>query len=93
MKTFISSLMGNETFKDRLVQYHSRLLPILSDEDSCVIPQLKVMKDFVEVEDGWLWCFSQSKFVKGIFQDSEVCRRSIITILMVCDAGRHLQNM
>lgn len=53
MKTFILSFMGNESFKDRLVQHHSRVLTILSDPKSCVIPQLKIIRDVVEVNDGW----------------------------------------
>jgi len=82
MKTFLSTLMGNETFKDRLVQYHSRVLPILSDEDSCVIPQLKIAKDLVEVNDGWFWCFSSRKFVKDVIKDTEVS--GYLGLLLLC---------
>lgn len=72
MKTFILSLMGNESFKDRLVQHHARVLPILSDPESCVIPQLKIMRDIVEVNDGWFWSFSTENFEQGLFKDVEV---------------------
>lgn len=72
MKTFLYSLMGNDTFKDRLVQHSTRVLPILSDPESCVISQLKIERDLVEVNDGWFWSFSSENFVHGVLQDTEV---------------------
>ena len=46
MKTFLNNLMGNKAFKDRLVQHIQRVLTILSEPESSVIPQLKVNRDF-----------------------------------------------
>jgi len=65
MKTFLHNLMGNEAFKDRLVQHMQRVLPILSEPESSIIPQLKINRDLVEVQGGWFWSFSAGPFVHG----------------------------
>ena len=72
MKTFLLNLMGNECFKDRLVQHFQRVLPLLSEPESCLIRQLKIDRDLVEVRDGWLWCFSTGTFAQGIIPESQV---------------------
>lgn len=72
METFLNNLMGNETFKDRLVQNIRRILPILSEPESAVIPQLKVDKDLVEVRDRWFWSFSTESFVHEVIPESQV---------------------
>ena len=74
MKTFLNNLMGNEAFKDRLVQHIQRVLPILSEPESSVIPQLKVNRDLIEVQGGWFWSFSAGSFVQGILSESQVRR-------------------
>ena len=58
MKTFLHKLMGNEAFKDRLVQRLPRLLPILSEPESSLMHQLEIDKDLIEVNDGWFWSFT-----------------------------------
>ena len=78
MKTFLHNLMGNEAFKDRLVQHMQRVLPILSEPESSVIPQLKINRDLVEVQGGWFWSFSAGSFVHGIISESQV--RGILTL-------------
>ena len=55
MKTFLLNLMGNETFKDRLVQHFQHVLPLLSEPESNLISQVKIDRNLVEVQDGWLW--------------------------------------
>ena len=72
MKTFLLNLMGNECFKDRLVQHFQRVLPLLSEPESCLISQLKIDRDLVEVQDGWLWCFSAGSFAQGIIPECQV---------------------
>ena len=52
MKTFLLNLMGNETFKDRLVQHFQRVLPLLSEPESNLISQLTIDRNLVEVQDG-----------------------------------------
>ena len=74
MKTFLLNLMGNESFKDRLVQHFSRLLPLLSEPESVLISQLKIDQDLVEVQDGWFWSFSSGSFVRGIIPECQVRR-------------------
>lgn len=74
MKTFLLNLMGNESFKDRLVQHFQRVLPLLSEPESCLIGQLKIDRNLVEVQDGWLWSFSAGSFVQGVIPESEVSR-------------------
>ena len=74
MKTFLLNLMGNETFKDRLVQHFQRVLPLLSEPESSLISQLKIDRNLVEVQDGWLWSFSAGSFVQGVIPESEVSR-------------------
>ena len=76
MKTFLHSLMGNETFKDRLVQHMSRVLPLLSDPDSRVIQQLKISRDIVEVNNGWCWSFKERRFLQGAIQEHEIGKSS-----------------
>ena len=41
MKTFLHSLMGNQAFKDRLIQHIQRVLPIMSEPDSSLMPNSK----------------------------------------------------
>jgi len=72
MKTFLHKLMGNEAFKDRLVQHLPRLLPILSEPESSLMHQLKVDKDLIEVNDSSFWSFTSGSFVQGIIQNSQV---------------------
>ena len=72
MKTFLHSLMGNEAFKDRLIQHIQRVLPIMSEPESSLMPQLKIERDLIEVNDGWLWSFSSGSFVQGIIPESQV---------------------
>ena len=72
MKTFLLNLMGNECFKDRLVQHFQRVLPLLSEPESCLISQLKIDRDLVEVQDCWLWSFSAGSFAQGIIPESHV---------------------
>jgi len=74
MKTFLHSLMGNEAFKDRLVQHIQRVLPILSEPESSFIRQIKIDRDLIEVQDGWFWSFSSGSFVQGIISESQVRR-------------------
>ena len=74
MKTFLLNLMGNETFKDRLVQHFQRVLPLLSEPESNLISQLTIDRNLVEVQDGWLWSFSAGSFVQGVIPESEVSR-------------------
>ena len=74
MKTFLNNLMGNEAFKDRLVQHIQRVLPILSEPENSIIPQLKVNRDLIEVQGGWFWSFSAGSFVQGILSESQVGR-------------------
>lgn len=74
MKTFLLNLMGNETFKDRLVQHFQRVLPLLSEPEGNLISQLKIDRNLVEVQDGWLWSFSADSFVQGVIPESEVSR-------------------
>ena len=69
MKTFLLNLMGNERFKDRLVQHFQRVLALLSDPESCLISQLKIDRDLVEVQDGWLWSFSPVRLRKESSQN------------------------
>ena len=81
MKTFLLNLMGNETFKDRLVQHFQRVLPLLSEPESNLISQLTIDRNLVEVQDGWLWSFSAGSFVQGVIPESEVsrtCKESMI---------------
>ena len=78
MKTFLHNLMGNEAFKDRLVQHMQRVLPILSEPESSVIPQLKINRDLVEVQGGWFWSFPAGSFVHGIISESQM--RGILTL-------------
>ena len=63
--------MGNETFKDRLIQHFQRVLPLLSEPESNLISQLKIDRNLVEVQDGWLWAFSAGSFVQGVIPESE----------------------
>ena len=72
MKTFLHNLMGNEAFKDRLVQHIQRLLPILSEPDSSLMQQLKIDKDLIEVNGGWFWSFSAGRFVTDMISESQV---------------------
>ena len=72
MKTFLLNLMGNEGFKDRLVQHFQRVLPLLSEPESCVISQLKIDRNLIEVQDGWLWSFSAGSFAQGLIPASQV---------------------
>ena len=72
MKTFLHKLMGNEAFKDRLVQHLPRQLPTLSEPESSLMHQLKIDKDLIEVNDGWFWSFTSGSFVQGIIPDSQV---------------------
>ena len=72
MKTFLHKLMGNEAFKDRLVQRLPRLLPILSEPESSLMHQLEIDKDLIEVNDGWFWSFTSGSFVQGVIPDSQV---------------------
>ena len=74
MKTFLNNLMGNDAFKDRLVQHIQRVLPILSEPESSVIPQLKINRDLIEVQGGWFWSFSAGSFVHGMISESQVRR-------------------
>jgi len=36
------------------------------------MPQLKIERDLIEVNDGWLWSFSSGSFVQGIIPESQV---------------------
>ena len=72
METFVHNLMGNDSFKDRLVQHFQRVLPLLRNPESHLLGQLKIERDLVEVQDGWLWSFSAGSFVQGIIPESEV---------------------
>ena len=74
MKTFLNNLMGNDAFKDRLVQHMQRVLPILREPESSVIPQLKINRDLIEVRGGWFWSFSAGSFVHGMISESQVRR-------------------
>ena len=74
MKTFLLNLMGNETFKDRLVHYFQRVLPLMREPESNLISQLTIDRNLVEVQDGWLWSFSAGSFVQGVIPESEVSR-------------------
>ena len=53
MKSFLLNLMGNECFKDRLVQHFQRVLPLLSEPESSLIGQLNIDRNLVEVQMGW----------------------------------------
>ena len=58
MKTFLLNLMGNETFKDRLVQHFQRVLPLLSEPESSLISQPQPGRStgwLVMVFFGWLF--------------------------------------
>ena len=66
--------MGNEFFKERLVQHFQRVLPLLSEPESSLIGQLKIDRDLVEVQDGWLWSFSAGSFLQGAIPESQVRR-------------------
>ena len=72
MKTFLHNLMGNEAFKDRLVQHIQRVLQILSEPESALMRQLRLNKDLIEVNNGWSWSFSTGSFVQGVIPDSQV---------------------
>jgi len=72
MKTVLHKLMGNEAFKDRLVQHLPHLLPILNEPESSLMHQLKIDKDLIEGNDGWFWSFTSGSFVQGIIPDSQV---------------------
>ena len=72
MKTFLLNLMGNETFKDRLVQHFQHVPPLLSEPEGSLISQLKIDHNLIEVQDGWLWSFSAGSFVQGVIPESEV---------------------
>ena len=72
MKTFLHHLMGNEVFKDRLVQHIQQVLPILSEPECSLMRQLKIEKDLVEVQDGWFWSFSSGSFIQEIIPESQV---------------------
>ena len=74
MKTLLLNLMGNETFKDRLVQHFQHVLPLLSEPESNLISRLTVNHNLVEVQDGWLWSFSAGSFVQGVIPGPEVSR-------------------
>ena len=89
MKSFLLNLMGNECFKDRLVQHFQRVLPLLSEPESSLIGQLNIDRNLVEVQNGWFWSFSEGAFVQGVIPESEVrayvfiskgCFNSVITI-------------
>ena len=69
MKTFLNNLMGDEAFKGRLVQHIQRVLPILSEPESSVIPQLKVNRHLIEVQGGWLGAFLLDHLFRGFFQN------------------------
>ena len=66
MKTFLHNLMG--------------VLPILSEPESSVIPQLKINRHLVEVQGGWFWSFSAGSFVHGIISESQVTGILTLTI-------------
>ena len=72
MKSFLLNLMGNECFKDRLVQHFQRVLPLLSEPESSLIGQLNIDRNLVEVQNGWFWSFSEGAFVQGVIPESEV---------------------
>ena len=72
MKSFLLNPMGNECFKDRLVQHFQRVLPLLTEPESSLIGQLKIDRNLVEVQDGWLWSFSAGAFVRGVIPESQV---------------------
>ena len=72
MKAFLHSLMGNETFKDRLVQHMARILPLLSDPDNRIILPLKIDRDLVEVNNGWCWSFNTLSFQEGAIPAHEI---------------------
>ena len=72
MKSFLLNLMGNECFKDRLVQHFQRVLPLLSEPECSLIGQLEIDRNLVEVQDGWLWSFSAGAFVRGVIPESQV---------------------
>ena len=86
MKTFLLNLMGNETFKDRLVKHFQRVLPLLSEPESNLISQLTIDRNLVEVQDGWLWSFSAGSFVQGVISESKVrrtCKESMINYFLL----------
>ena len=86
MKTFLLTLMGNEGSKDRLVQGFQRVLPLLSEPESCVINPLKIDRNLIEVQNGWLWSFSAGSFAQGLIPASQV--RTI-----VCSLTRDRSNL
>ena len=86
MKTFLLNLMGNETFKDRLVKHFQHVLPLLSEPESNLISQLTIDRNLVEVQDGWLWSFSAGSFVQGVISESKVrrtCKESMINYFLL----------
>ena len=91
MKSFVLNLMGNESFKDRLVQHFQRAIPLLSEPESFLTGQLNIDRNLVEVQNGWFWFFSLGAFVQGVIPDSKVrayvfiskgCFNSVITIFL-----------
>ncbi|CAH3146185.1 unnamed protein product [Porites lobata] len=80
MKSFLLNLMGNECFKDRLVQHFQRVLALLSEPESSLIGQLNIDRNLVEVQNGWFWSFSEGAFAQGVIPESEVRAYVFISI-------------
>ena len=76
VKTFLNSLMGNDSFKDRLIKHITRVLPILSDPDNCVIRQLEIDQDLVEVNGGCLWSFRRRMFLEDALEEGDIGHKS-----------------
>ena len=49
-----------------------RVLPKMTEPESSLMPQLKIERDLIEVNNSWLWSFSSGSFVQGIIPESQV---------------------
>ena len=76
VKTFLNSLMGNDSFKDRLVKHITRVLLILSDPDNCVIRQLEIDQNLVEVNGGCLWSYRRRMFLEDALEEGDIGHKS-----------------